>query len=419
MGAFLSHDWAGIVMALVIGLVGFGVFSIGRKRERKIIRWGLVGIGGLVLVGGVVLLGGSLIHVSKIASLSRKYPPTGRLVDVGGGRMMHYMAEGENRVIEGVRTPTVIFIGGGYSEGLTLHHLYRALARDTRAIIFDRAGTGWSDYSPEPRTVRNDVEDLERMLDAAGEKGPFILSGHSWGGRFAINFAWIHPDETAGLVLLDASPPGMIVADSAPGLKMFGRYLEMSSILNLFSLGGLMPSLGGDGQMDPESESFIYKPIADVWQMAEANNLRSRSGISAGQSFFDTLADPGDQAKDPGDLDDIPLFVIYRENMMSEQEQMSEEEREAAKQAAMKMMKMTEEEYEQYMEKAAVQMKQMTAAVVALSSRGVLIHPPDPSTHQFPYEHPEFCAEKVREMVALVTAGDEHETTEEDEPNVS
>jgi hypothetical protein len=248
MDAFLSHDWAGIVIALVVGLVGFGVFSLGGKRDGKILRWGLPGIGGLVLVVGVVLLGGSLIHVSKIASLSRKYPPPGRLVDVGGGRVMHSMAEGENRITEsGRRTPTVIFIGGGYSEGLTLHHLYKALARDTRAIIFDRAGTGWSDWSAEPRTVRNDVEDLVRLLAAAGEE---------------------------------------------------------------------------------EYDALMAKMVGE-------------------------------------------------------------------------------------------QNEQMTSAVVALSSRGRMIHPPDPSTHQFPYEHPEFCAEKVREMTALVTAGDTREITEEDTSNAS
>jgi pimeloyl-ACP methyl ester carboxylesterase len=316
-------------------------------------------------------------------------------------------------------TPTVIFIGGGYSQGLTMHHLFKALARDTRAIIFDRAGTGWSDWSPEPRHVRNDVEDLKRLLDAAGENGRFILSGHSWGGLFSINFAWIYPEETAGLVLLDSSPPGMILSDNAENLLWFGRFLKMSSILNLFSLGGFMPSLGGGGQMDPESENFIYTPIKDIWELMGSAEVRSKSGLSAGQSFFDMLADPEDQAKDPGDLGDIPLFALYRENMMSEQEQMSEEELQEAKQAAMKMMKMTEEEYDEYMAKSAAEMQRMTAAVVELSSQGRMIYPPDPSTHQFPYEHPEFCADRVRDMIALVTAGDEtREPTQEEEPNV-
>jgi pimeloyl-ACP methyl ester carboxylesterase len=418
MDGFLSHDWSGLVIALVIGGIGYGLFAVGRKRDGKVLKWGLLGLGSLVLLVGVILLAGAVIHVYKVQSLARQYPAPGELYDVGG-RVMHLMAEGKNRVTEGGRTPTVIFIGGGYSQGLTMHHLYKALARDTRAIIFDRAGTGWSDLSPEPRHVRNDVKDLKRLLDAAGEEGPFILSGHSWGGLFANNFAWIYPEETAGVVLLDATPPGSILGDAAAGLEWFGRFLKTSAILNLFSLSGLMPSLGGGGQMDPESPEFLYKPIKDVWELAAAAEIRSKSGLAAGQSFFDMLADPEDQAKDPGDLGDIPLFVIYRENMNSETEQVSDEERRAAKEQGMKIMKMTEEEYDRMIEDSAGQMAEMTAAVVKLSSRGVMIHPPDPSTHQFPYEHPEFCADRVHEMIALVTAGNDEEITEEEASNVN
>jgi pimeloyl-ACP methyl ester carboxylesterase len=394
---------------MIVGFVGFGVFTLGRRIKLKLVKWPVAAVGALVVVLAVVLLGGAVIHVIKVQRLASKYPPPGMLVDVGG-RMMHYMAEGENRVTEKGRTPTVIFIGGGYSQGLTMHHLYKMLAQDTRAIIFDRAGTGWSDRSPEPRHVRNDAKDLKRMLDAAGEQGPFILSGHSWGGLFANNFAWIYPEDTAGVVLLDATPPGSILGESAAGLRWFGRFLKTSAVLNLFSLTGLMPSLGGEGQTDPESDDFLYAPIRDVWELASAAEIRSKSGLAAGESFFDMLADPEDQAKDEGDLGDIPLFVLYRENMNSEMEQMSEEELQAAKEQGMKIMDMTEEEYDRMMVEAAETMAESIADVVNLSSRGVMIYPPDPSTHQFPYEHPEFCADKVREMIALVLAGDnEHE----------
>jgi pimeloyl-ACP methyl ester carboxylesterase len=381
----------------------------------------LLGIGGLVLVAGVILLGGAVVHVYQVQKLARQFPAPGRLYDVGG-RMMHMMVEGENCVAENGRTPTVIFIGGGYSQGLTMHHLYKMLAQDTRAIIFDRAGTGWSDRSPEPRHVRNDVEDLKRLLDAAGEDGPYILSGHSWGGLFANNFAWIYPEDTAGVVLLDATPPGSILGDGAAGLEWFGRFLKTSAVLNLFSLVGLMPSLGGEGQMDPESPEFLYEPIKDVWELAAAAEIRSKSGLAAGQSFFDMLAAPENQPKDAGDLGDIPLFVLYRENTNSEQEQMTEEERRKAKELGMKMMKMTEEEYDRMLEDSERQVAEMIANVVKLSSRGVMIHPPEPSTHQFPYEQPEFCADKVREMIALVLAGEAADTNEtpieEDATNV-
>ena len=56
MDGFLSQDWSGILIALLVGVIGFGVFAFGRRRQGKVIRWGLLGIGGLVLIMGAVLL---------------------------------------------------------------------------------------------------------------------------------------------------------------------------------------------------------------------------------------------------------------------------------------------------------------------------------------------------------------------------
>lgn len=48
--------------------------------------------------------------------------------------------------------------------------------------------------------------DLRSLLEEAGEPGPYVLLGHSFGGTEAVTFASQHPDEVVGLVLLDASP---------------------------------------------------------------------------------------------------------------------------------------------------------------------------------------------------------------------
>lgn len=51
------------------------------------------------------------------------------------------------------------------------------------------------------------MEQLKLLLESAGEAGPFVLAGHSFGGLFSANFAHHHPDLVAGVVLLDSTPP--------------------------------------------------------------------------------------------------------------------------------------------------------------------------------------------------------------------
>jgi pimeloyl-ACP methyl ester carboxylesterase len=45
------------------------------------------------------------------------------------------------------------------------------------------------------------------LLDAAGEKGPYVLVGHSFGGYNVRCFAGLYPAAVAGMVLVDASHP--------------------------------------------------------------------------------------------------------------------------------------------------------------------------------------------------------------------
>ena len=62
----------------------------------------------------------------------------------------------------------------------------------------------WSDLGPKPRTIHQEVFDLERLLRAAGEQGPYIVVGHSLGGMVARVFAERYARQTAGVVLVDA-----------------------------------------------------------------------------------------------------------------------------------------------------------------------------------------------------------------------
>ena len=126
----------------------------------------------------------------------------GKLVDVGGYRL-HIYCEGEG-------IPTIIFDSGTGGFSLEWTRVQNVLSRRTRVCSYDRAGYGWSDMGPLPRTSKRITRELHTLLVRADVTGPYILAGHSFGGYTAQLFARNYPEETAGLVLIDASHPEQI-----------------------------------------------------------------------------------------------------------------------------------------------------------------------------------------------------------------
>jgi pimeloyl-ACP methyl ester carboxylesterase len=89
--------------------------------------------------------------------------------------------------------------------GLLWSLVQPAVARRSRACVYDRAGLGWSDPSPRPRTAEIMVEELHTLLATAEVPGPYVLVGHSFGGLLVRLYAARHPQEVAGLVLIDSA----------------------------------------------------------------------------------------------------------------------------------------------------------------------------------------------------------------------
>jgi pimeloyl-ACP methyl ester carboxylesterase len=126
-------------------------------------------------------------------------PPPGRLIDVGGFRL-HLNATG-------LAGRTVVFDAALGGSSISWTYVQPAVAEFARACTYDRGGFGWSEAGPLPRTAGRLAGELHRLLERSGERPPFLLVGHSFGGFVTRIFAARYPELTSGLVLVDPAHP--------------------------------------------------------------------------------------------------------------------------------------------------------------------------------------------------------------------
>lgn len=124
------------------------------------------------------------------------YSRPGALLPAGSTRLnFHCMGSG---------SPTVVFDAGYSDWSPAWARVQPRVAQWTRACAYDRAGSGFSDAGPKPRTSIRIADELHLALRNGGIPGPYILVGSAFGGDNVRTFAQRHRAETAGLVLVDA-----------------------------------------------------------------------------------------------------------------------------------------------------------------------------------------------------------------------
>lgn len=227
------------------------------------------------------------------------YPP-GERIDIGGYRL--------NLRHAGQNAPPVVFDTGLGVTSLLWARVLPAVGAFTTACAFDRAGYGDSDPAPEhlPRTSAQIVQEVRLLLQKAEIAPPYVLVGHSFG---AINMTWYalhHPDEVAGLVLVDPSHPEMF--QRVPGIPSSKSMTQgMRVVATLSRWGVLKPfaSLLARGvfpqfkQFPPDLQQALTAMTAQPQNYAaglreaEASDESFRSAVSL-----------------PGSLGDLPLVVL-------------------------------------------------------------------------------------------------------------
>jgi len=317
---------------------------------------------------------------AQVSSDSPPFPPRGKLVDIGGWRL-HLNCTGEKHPGQ----PTVVLEAGVGDFSVEWSLVQPGVARFARVCSYDRAGDGWSEFGPYPRTYRQIVYELHTLLSLAEERPPFVVVGHSYGGWLVRLYQSTYPAEVVGMVLVEAG------ADDPWRMMPDGKLVRSSALVT----GQPIPPVKTSGPLriediPPQALAQIRAGLPDAQQHAndlprdrlppEAQRMRAwalgRVGhvVAAVNPFeYEELAAlRAQQANAAYPLGELPLIVITRG--LPEETGVDAAAREA-------------------------EHKNDHAAIAVLSRRGKQIIA-EHSDHHVQLEEPQLVVSAIREIVA-------------------
>jgi pimeloyl-ACP methyl ester carboxylesterase len=241
----------------------------------------LIGLSGLIL--GTALAGATYQWLATRKDLAAT-PPPGQLVDIGGHRL-HLWCVGDGE-------PVVILDNGLGGTTAGWGFVQPVVARFTRVCSYDRAGMGYSDPGPSPRTARRIASELAELLVRSGIREPVVLVGASIAGFDIRVFASDHPERAAGLVLVDATHE-----DQPHDVPRMARFVPLLSTLGVFRVLGISFSQGIDSLP------------ASVRQFARATSFRA-AGYQAAADEIIHIRESASEVRRSRRKLTIPVLVV-------------------------------------------------------------------------------------------------------------
>ena len=380
--SLLSRDGAGAAFgAVLLALAAIALRAAGPASTA--VAW----LAWTAMLLGLAMLLAGACHFARLARARKRNPPPGRLVDIGGYRV-HVLAEGTAH--DG--RPPVVWFAGGHASGYAIHHLHRAFRGETRSILIDRPGTGWSDVGPFPRTTAREAEEMVLALERAGERGPFVVAGHSFGGLLAANIARRRPDLVRALVLLDPTPLETIVfGPRLSALKDMRRTAWLGGFARLFGID-LLARHEAKQRRTPAYAKALDATRATLGpEVAAARAIEARSGAYFAQaSIFAELKPEGvaacawDTVVYDRDLGDLPVWLVAPKSDNDDGIAALPEAQTGDADNAKRMFRFYAASRERYL---------------ASSTRSRRVVAPAGAGHNFVYELPEFTIGVMRQII--------------------
>ncbi|WP_090596166.1 alpha/beta fold hydrolase [Auraticoccus monumenti] len=128
----------------------------------------------------------------------------------GVPRRWHLLDTAADRAPEEVaELPTLLCLHGNPTWSYLWRRLLATCPEGWRVIAPDQLGMGFSEPAAgslaSPRRLAQRVEDLSRLTEALGLRGPVVAVGHDWGGPVVSGWAVSHAGLLAGIVLANTA----------------------------------------------------------------------------------------------------------------------------------------------------------------------------------------------------------------------
>lgn len=238
----------------------------------------------------------------------RRFPQQGRSVQAGAVKL--------NLNCSGAGSPTVILETGHGMSSIGWFNIQPEIAKFTRVCSYDRAGYGWSEAGPEPRTALQVAKELKLLLDAAGEKVPYILVGASLGGIYARVYAGLYPSDIAGAVLVDATHddiqnrldtvlPAAAIKQRKEYEAAARRHGKRDRLLALLEVNLGLERLKAAFDKDPGPFGLSKDYLEETRYLEQPSKFRNATA-----SEMEAFPESGAEARSIGNFGDQPLIVL-------------------------------------------------------------------------------------------------------------
>jgi pimeloyl-ACP methyl ester carboxylesterase len=247
----------------------------------------------------VLLICGTIYEQRGRLQDRKRLPQIGRSVDIGGRTL--------NISCKGTGQPAVIFESGGRGPGLEWDDIQAEVAKYTEACWYDRAGEGWSDAGPYPRTSRAIATDLHKLLQRAKVPSSYVLAGASFGGLNSRVYVGLYPAEVAGIVLIDSADedelrlaPKFFLGHTAPRYLWHPLCFAFEAAAAVGVLRLMNPSLAKRQNVSPASDAD--EMIEKLRRQPRSIAMNVCTGVVLPESYREGSA--------VRNLGDVPLTVL-------------------------------------------------------------------------------------------------------------
>lgn len=185
---------------------------------------------------------------------------------------------------------TVVFLHGLVMDNLSSFYYTlggAAAQAGAEVILYDLRGHGLSDRPPSGYTIEDSIADLAGILAALGVDEPVHLVGNSYGGMIALGSAIAHPEQVAGLVLIEAHY-------AAEGWSQ-----QMGSFLRMVSRG--------------LHDRELLQRLTDLWGRKFTRVARAADALLHGTSFAGDLLAAEPFSKEALRSIGCPALALYGE----------------------------------------------------------------------------------------------------------